>query len=232
MKFIAIPVLAVIKFDNMLNHQQLVAKHLQDKFPNFNEVVGSTSIQWLNIEAESIKIATIRKLEESLAYSNYQEQPRFIAILHFDQTTLPAQNALLKTLEEPPSNTFLILTTSNLNKIVPTIQSRCLIEYWPRKTDPSVNKKSLSSDIITVKLIDLTRSSYWQLIELAEQYKDRAQAISLVTQLLNEAINPKSEHAVSNKRHLLQTHQLLEQNVNVRLALEDCFFKIKRTRKI
>jgi len=36
-----------------------------------------------------------------------------------------AQNALLKTLEEPPPQTFIILLTNSLRTIVPTIQSRC-----------------------------------------------------------------------------------------------------------
>src|SRR5207244_3800225 len=36
-----------------------------------------------------------------------------------------AQNAFLKTLEEPHANTLIILTSSNPNRLLPTIHSRC-----------------------------------------------------------------------------------------------------------
>ncbi len=43
-----------------------------------------------------------------------------------------AQNALLKTIEEPPEYGVVILLTSNITALLPTIQSRCLImEFRP-----------------------------------------------------------------------------------------------------
>ena len=42
-----------------------------------------------------------------------------------DRITPQAQNALLKTLEEPPETTFLILLVSSLDRMLPTIRSRC-----------------------------------------------------------------------------------------------------------
>ncbi len=58
------------------------------------------------------------------------------------------QNSLLKTLEEPPPQTWFILITSSLNKLLPTIQSRCqvvsfaslpdeIIEQWLDAQDPA-----------------------------------------------------------------------------------------------
>ena len=43
-----------------------------------------------------------------------------------DQLNPSAQNALLKTLEEPPPRTVLILATANEDKLLPTVRSRCL----------------------------------------------------------------------------------------------------------
>lgn len=44
-----------------------------------------------------------------------------------DRITSQAQNALLKTLEEPPAGTFLILLASSLDQLLPTTRSRCQI---------------------------------------------------------------------------------------------------------
>ena len=49
--------------------------------------------------------------------------------------TEAAQNALLKTIEEPPEYGIIILLTSNINALLPTIQSRCLkLEFRPLST--------------------------------------------------------------------------------------------------
>jgi DNA polymerase-3 subunit delta' len=44
-----------------------------------------------------------------------------------ERMTVEAQNAFLKTLEEPPGDTVLILTTNNINMLLPTTQSRCQV---------------------------------------------------------------------------------------------------------
>ena len=44
-----------------------------------------------------------------------------------DRITSQAQNALLKTLEEPPGSTFIMLLTASLDRLLPTTQSRCQI---------------------------------------------------------------------------------------------------------
>lgn len=44
-----------------------------------------------------------------------------------DKMNIPAQNAILKTLEEPPKYAVLILLTQNVNRLLPTIISRCIV---------------------------------------------------------------------------------------------------------
>lgn len=54
-------------------------------------------------------------------------KPRVVHIMEASKMTIPAQNALLKTLEEPPNNTTFILSLQNANTLLPTIVSRCQI---------------------------------------------------------------------------------------------------------
>lgn len=59
-----------------------------------------------------------------------------------DKMNIPAQNAILKTLEEPPSYGVIILLTRNVERLLPTIISRCIVLNM-RPVEDSVIKKYL-----------------------------------------------------------------------------------------
>lgn len=54
------------------------------------------------------------------------DEPRFILVNPADGMNNNTQNALLKMLEEPPENTYFLLLTTQLGRLLPTIRSRCL----------------------------------------------------------------------------------------------------------
>ena len=74
----------------------------------------------------SIKIRTLReRLLEVLGYRPFEAERRVYIIDEADALTDEAQDALLKTLEEPPPAAILILVTAYPDTLRPTIQSRC-----------------------------------------------------------------------------------------------------------
>lgn len=75
--------------------------------------------------ANDIKINSIREIQKFLTLKTATLQKRVIIISEADLMNETAQNALLKNLEEPPENTYFILTTSKLNALRETIRSRC-----------------------------------------------------------------------------------------------------------
>ncbi len=72
-----------------------------------------------------IKIETIRELQKKLAYLPYEGKTKVVVIDSADLLNHQASNSFLKTLEEPPSSTVLILISSNPHKLLPTLLSRC-----------------------------------------------------------------------------------------------------------
>jgi len=72
-----------------------------------------------------IKIAQVLDLIHTLSLMPVQSDRRVAVIQEADTLTEEAANALLKTLEEPPSYALLILTTSRLRSLPPTVRSRC-----------------------------------------------------------------------------------------------------------
>jgi DNA polymerase III subunit delta' len=81
----------------------------------------------LRIKAENklIKISAIRSLYQSIISKPNEANIRAVIIEDADTMNEQAQNAFLKMLEEPPSNTFFLLIADNLNSMLPTIISRC-----------------------------------------------------------------------------------------------------------
>ena len=73
----------------------------------------------------SLKIEQIRDLQHQLALTPVEANWR-VAILHrFEEATTSAANALLKTLEEPPSYVVLVVLADDADNLLPTIVSRC-----------------------------------------------------------------------------------------------------------
>jgi DNA polymerase III delta' subunit len=76
-------------------------------------------------EKGRIGIESIQELQQPLKFSSYNQGRRVIIVKNADAMTVPAQNALLKTLEEPPESTFIILTAESVSALLETIVSRC-----------------------------------------------------------------------------------------------------------
>ncbi len=72
-----------------------------------------------------IKIEAIRELQKKLAYLPYEGKTKVVVIDSAELMNPQAMNSFLKTLEEPPSSTVLLLISSNPNKMLPTLLSRC-----------------------------------------------------------------------------------------------------------
>jgi len=84
------------------------------------------SVDVLEIDGASNRgIDAVRDLREGIQYKPLHSKYKVIIIDEFHMLTPPAFNALLKTLEEPPPNTFFILATTELHKVPATIVSRC-----------------------------------------------------------------------------------------------------------
>ena len=77
-------------------------------------------------EEASIKIKRLReRLLDVIGYRPFEARRRVFIIDPADEMTWEAQDALLKTLEEPPPSAILILVTAYPDTLLPTIQSRC-----------------------------------------------------------------------------------------------------------
>ncbi len=107
-------------------------------------------------EGESLKVDQVRELQHSLSLAPYESMYRVALILRFEEATDGAQNALLKTLEEPNERVVLLVTADEPENLLPTIASRCeLLRLRPlpldELADALIKKKGINAE--SAKLI-------------------------------------------------------------------------------
>lgn len=83
----------------------------------------------------SIGVNTIRTIIEECNKKPFEGDRKVIIINNGDKITFQAQNAFLKTIEEPPDNVFIFILCEDLDSILDTIKSRCCIHKLRPLTD-------------------------------------------------------------------------------------------------
>ena len=83
-------------------------------------------------EKKSISIEDARSAIEGLSIGSHRGGNRIILVYPLEMLRADSANTLLKSLEEPPSNTIFILLADRLDRVLPTIRSRCRLISAPR----------------------------------------------------------------------------------------------------
>jgi DNA polymerase-3 subunit delta' len=92
--------------------------------------------EFSNAPSREIRVEQIRMLQERLALRPLEGMRKAAIIASAEKMNTQAQNAFLKTLEEPPSGSVLILIASSPERLLATIRSRCSkVHFGPLPTD-------------------------------------------------------------------------------------------------
>jgi len=176
----------------------------------------------------SIGIKDIRLLENFLSKKPYKNDKKIALISKAHQLTLPAQNALLKTLEEPPANSQIFLTTPNQHQLLPTIISRCHI--IDLQAPLKLTQQQLKEQQTIFQTI--TKNPLGENINLASFYaKSKSEALEFcqnqILYLRKNLLNKPTPATALLIKKLLKTQKYLQSNVNPKLCLESLFFSYK-----
>ncbi len=92
-------------------------------------------LQFIRPEGSLLKIGQIRELQKQIIYEPLEASRKVYILTDVDRMNAEAENCLLKTLEEPPASSVLILLTSNIRALLPTTRSRCqILQFHPMQT--------------------------------------------------------------------------------------------------
>lgn len=124
-------------------------------------IAAGASMNVIEIDAASNNgVDNIREIVEEVSYSPAEGKYKVYIIDEVHMLSIGAFNALLKTLEEPPSYVIFILATTEVHKLPITILSRC----------QRYDFKRISIDTITERLKELTQAEQVQVEEKALRY--------------------------------------------------------------
>jgi len=108
--------------------KSLLIETLAEKILN-NKISLNNNPDFYNLkildEKKLIGISQIHELRDKLYESSFLGRNKVAAINEIEKISIDGLNAILKILEEPPKNTYFLLSTNFLNQIPLTIQSRC-----------------------------------------------------------------------------------------------------------
>lgn len=175
---------------------------------------------------QEIAISQIRQLKKELSLT--QSGKRLVIFHRFYSSSLETQNALLKTLEEKNETAQFIILVNNLQKVIPTIQSRSKIISLSRKTELIIDNKYIK---ILEKIEQAKQPDFLAEPELERITRD--QVLEFINQLLIYYQQKLVKDLVKASRVLKQAmilKNLIENNnLNPQLTLDSLLIFIWKT---
>jgi DNA polymerase-3 subunit delta' len=160
--------------------------------PLYRHVGDHPDLLWIERGRDDtrVRIAQIRAAQQALYLRAVEGGRRAVVIADAEWLNLEAQNALLRTLEEPPPGTTFLLVTTSPSGLAPTVRSRCQRVRFatPRPPAPDSPEAPEPARALADRLAALPRLGIPELLDWAEEFRGaRAVAAAAVSELLGVA---------------------------------------------
>ena len=167
-------------FANAVNCEQAPEKAPCGVCPACQAIQEESVSDVIEIDAASNNgVDEIRELRDKVKYMPAVGKYKVYIIDEVHMLTIQAFNALLKTLEEPPAHVIFILATTEVNKLPPTIISRCQRFDFRGITIKGIEKKL--NEIVTKESIEIENEAIREIAQQADG--SMRDAISLLDQV-------------------------------------------------
>lgn len=198
-------------------------KTRKEKVKSFIEAIMETSsmvkdhpdIFWVEPAEEktTIGIDKSREVTHFLSQKPFSAKVKVVVIQRAEKLTIPAQNALLKILEEPPNYATILLEAKTEGALLPTIVSRCQKICITTKKDKDITQDyTIPPKEPFSWATEMAKKEKEEIVELLEDW------ILQERQELQGQNNPRN---LKNIKLILEVKKDLEgTNINSRLALE------------
>lgn len=179
-------------------------------------------------DTPSIGIKEIRAFIKRLSLRPQQGTHTAGIIAEGERLTMEAQQALLKTLEEPPKHAYIVIGVSNIHAILGTIVSRCECRLLSPTTEGSAPSSISESDLQSFFALS-KGNKIAHLSTIGKTKEDLLPWIdSAITTLRNDLVHKNIhtknqsniQHKIAFLHALLETRKYQENNVNLLLQLE------------
>lgn len=211
----------------------IAAKNNDTLTKKWQEICSKEKIDKFDINLiepeKTMGIGEIRGAWKKLFLKPFKSEKKAIILNAFLGITTEAQNALLKSLEEPPNNTIIIVLVSDLETVLPTIISRCKVINLNQGINITEEERKEYE-----KTIDkLLQATIGEKLKLAETFGKTSKEGEIFTEKIILVIREKilKEESRGELLKILKEFErankiLKTTNANSRLILENLFFSI------
>lgn len=199
------------KADKFINSLRIKLGIKPADFSDYLEIIPARNRKTIGIEE-------MRTLKHWAFLKPFAASNKLAVIRHAEKLTPEAQNSILKLLEEPSEQCTLLLITSSLSSLLPTIVSRCEKQQYMGNRQPGVN------DFYNLQLADR-----FVFIDGLLQIKDKEEQALAVESFICELLEKNRQllqhrpkiYYLNNIELLTQSELMLKSNVSLRLILEN-----------
>lgn len=168
---------------------------------------------------KAVGIQDVREIQQKIYLMPLKSAIRAVLIDASPGITTEAQNALLKTLEESPEATLIIVQVLNADEILPTILSRCKVIELSSQTE------------------QIDTSGFTKILNSIDGMGERLKFAQDLSKDKNEALDFLESLIINSRKDLISNYKLVKSvqkfhtiikttNVNLRLALENLFLNL------
>ena len=199
-------------------------------------ITNGTNIDVIEMDAASNRgIDDIRALRDIIKLAPAKAKSKIYIIDEAHMLTIEASNALLKTLEEPPSHVYFILATTNPEKLIETIKSRTTLIHFTKATADEISrslkrvvdgeKMKISEEDLKI-IAKMSKGSFRDAVKILEQ-------VSVDKNLLknSKSFNVDNFLELLNKKDLKKSlnelSSAIKEGISVELITESVLEKLR-----
>lgn len=202
---------------------EIVNSEANKDFEKVTDLYEKADIKILELkdDEKTIGIGQTREGTKFLQERPFSYRKKFLIIFDAEKLTVQAQNSLLKTLEEPPSYSLILLSSKTRNSLLETVISRCrMIMVGKGKECTQIENSNSLKKILKMSLgkrldiaAEISKEEKETVLELLECWINEARELLL--------IKPNNKNRLKNIKKIIEVRRDLENtNVNQRLSLE------------
>lgn len=191
------------------------------------ETQNHPDIQIINETGETIKINTVREMLATVYEKPILSDKKIYIINDCDKMTKEGQNSLLKTLEEPPEYTIIILIASNQDMILNTIKSRCTKIVFDRLKDEEIKEILNNNNIETTDISENMYEFFDGSIGKALKILEKKEKYTLLDEFINSIEKQSKLDFITINKEIFEKEEISE-------LLEYCIvllFNLGKTKK-
>ena len=197
-----------------------------NKCEQCKSITNGNNIDVIEMDAASNRgIDDVRALRDIVKLAPANSKAKVYIIDEAHMLTTEASNALLKTLEEPPSHAYFILATTNPEKLIDTIKSRTTLVPFTKATNEEIKRalkrvitgeKIKIKDEVLEKIVKISKGSFRDAVKNLEQFMSDES-------FLNKNSEVDIEDFIENllKKDIKKTLEVIKKETNIENFTEE-----------